>query len=95
MARCSRYLSVVSLAVLAGCAQVPGQPAGDPEVGVGLRYIKDEWLAPCDGPGEAPENSVGNLLQDMADIATLGSTCRERHRSLVEYLAPLVKKSRQ
>jgi hypothetical protein len=62
---------------------------------LGVAEIKLEWLIPCKGlETPQPENEIGALLQDYADLAKVAAECALRHNSLLEYLGPIVKKER-
>lgn len=66
------------------------------ETEIAVAAIKAEWLKPCEGLlTPTPENAVGNLLQDYADMAAALAECRARQNDLVEYLSPVVKKERE
>lgn len=81
---------------LAGCGlfrkktEAPYQPKSETELAIG--QIKAEMMKRCEGVGPTPQNSVGGLLQDHADISAVAAECITRHNSLVDYLEPIVKK---
>lgn len=76
----------------AGCT---GKPPKEPnEYLIALKGVSEEQMTPCGGLGEAPENQVGNLLQDFNDLSAACAPCRARHNSLVEYLRPLIEKAK-
>lgn len=86
---------VLSLFALAGCRKDVVQPTLPNEYKEGLKYVKAGWLEDCPSLGSLPGHTAGDLLQDLADIAVLASECRERHRSFVEYMRPLVEKAKK
>lgn len=87
-----------AVAIFAGGCTTPPQTGvkfkSETEIAVGA--IRNDWLALCEGPqGSMPENGVGLLLQDYADLAAAFAVCKERNKSLVMYLRPIVKKERE
>lgn len=87
-------IAALSLALMGASCQ-PQPSAGPDEFRIALREIKTEHLAKCQGLGEAPENSTGDLLQDFANLASVSATCRAKHNTLIDYLAPVVEKAKQ
>ena len=87
-------IAVLSLSLMGASCQ-PQPQEGPDEFRIALRQIKAEHMAKCEGLGETPENSTGDLLQDFANLASISAACRARHDTLVDYLGPVVEKAKQ
>ena len=83
-------------ALLAGCTTVKTQDSVKikSETEIAVSELKLEWLTECEGLGGVAENEVGALLQDFVDLSALFAVCQARHKDLVQYLVPIVKKER-
>ena len=78
-----------------GCTHTAPKIARKGETRLAVEQIKGEWLKKCEyNLGPPPTNNTGNLLADYTALAVPSALCRERHNSLVEYLAPVVAKER-
>lgn len=81
------------IAILAGCGHSKPLLRTKSETEIAVSAIKAEWLKLCEAPaGGDPENQVGALLQDYADVAEALAICIKRHNDLVGYLKPVIKK---
>ncbi len=92
----SLFAAIMVLATT-GCACFSKGPSVKvkSETELAVEATKDEWMKACEGLSTPmPENSVGNMQQDLIDVSALLAECIKRHNSYVEYMAPVVKKER-
>lgn len=96
--RTARCIFAAAVMLLASCSTTSVKTGVEfkSETEIAVAAIKNEWLTLCEGPqGPVPENGVGALLQDYTDIAAAFAVCKERNKSLIMYLRPIVKKERE
>lgn len=88
-------MAFVMCGLLSGCMHTDKLIRTKSETELAVAAVNTEWLKPCEGlAGDTPDNEVGNLLQDYADLAAAYAACDARHKSLSDYLGPIVKKER-
>jgi len=95
---CRLFVCTV-VSVVTGCATVPPVARFKSETELAVAATKTEWLKRCEIPGSLaggmPDNNVGSLLQDYADMTSAFAECRLRYNSLIDYIEPIVKKERE
>lgn len=94
MGRSQKAVSLALLLALSGCGTAPVLEVDENREA--LKNVRDSWLVECTGVGSEarPGDATGDLLEDFSNAAKFGGICQERHRSLVEYLRPLVERAR-
>lgn len=89
--------AIAAIIALSGCGSRPkvAQIPVKSETELAVENVKSEWLIKCEGvQGPAPQNNVGNLLEDYNRVVTALALCMARQHETVDYLEPVVKKER-
>lgn len=90
------FALLLCLVAITGCAAKPVAPTVKLKTPLetAIEQIKDEWLLPCTTIPVSSTNTVGNLLDEAASSLLLAAECPARHNTLVDYLAPVVRKQK-